>query len=118
MSLEIFAPTIFPKDCLISAEALGNTLFKLGRWTEAIEAYSQAIEAVETSRTWASSDARRQKILAPAIDVYDNMVQACISNGQLNITFETVERSRAQRLVDLMASNEGASHFCNEYKYS
>jgi len=106
LSLEIFAPTLFPEYCLMSARWQGNTLFDLGRWTEAIEAYSQAIEAVETSRTWASSDFRRQEILAAAIDVYDNMVQACISNGQLDKAFETVERSRAQRLVDLMASND------------
>ncbi|MBO1346747.1 MAG: tetratricopeptide repeat protein [Hormoscilla sp. GUM202] len=106
LSLEVFAPTLFPEYCLMSARWLGDTLFNLGRWTEEIEAYSQAIEAVETSRTWASSDFRRQEILAAAIDVYDNMVQACISNGQLDKAFETVERSRAQRLVDLMASND------------
>jgi uncharacterized protein (UPF0335 family) len=44
--------------------------------------------------------------LAEAIDVYENMVQACINAGQLEKAIETVERSRSKRLVDLMASND------------
>jgi CHAT domain-containing protein len=106
LSLEIFKPTSFPADCLISGRVLGNTAFKGGLWSEAIEGYSLAIDAVETSRTWVTSESRRQEILVEGIDVYENMVQACINNGQLDKAIETVERSRSKRLVDLMASND------------
>jgi CHAT domain-containing protein len=106
LSLEIFKPTAFPLDCLISGRKLGNTAFQVERWKEAIEGYSLAIEAVETSRTWVTSESRRQEILAEAIDVYENMVNACINAGQLEKAIETVERSRSKRLVDLMASND------------
>jgi tetratricopeptide (TPR) repeat protein len=106
LSLEVFTPTAFPVDCLLSGSTLGDTAFQVRLWSEAIEGYSLAIEAVETSRTWTISESRRQEILAQAIDVYQNMVQACINAGQLEKAIETVERSRSKRLVDLMASND------------
>ncbi|WP_348235326.1 CHAT domain-containing tetratricopeptide repeat protein [Trichocoleus sp. DQ-A3] len=106
LSLEIFKPNAFPADCLISARVLGNTAFEGGLWSAAIEGYSLAIEAVETSRTWTSSESRRQEILAGSIGIYENMVQACINAGQLEKALETVERSRSKRLVDLMVSND------------
>lgn len=71
-----------------------------------MEGYSLALEAVETNRTWATSDFRRQEILVNAIDIYINMVTACINSGQLDKAIETIERSRSKRLVDLMASND------------
>lgn len=106
LSLEIYKPTAFPLDCLRSGRCLGDAVFDIGRWAEAIEGYSLAIEAVETSRIWTTSESRRQEILAQAIDVYENMVQACINAGQLDKAIEYVERSRSKRLVDLMASND------------
>ncbi len=105
-ALEVYTPGAFPFLCLQPARFLGNIAFAAQRWAEAIEGYSLAIEAVETSRTWAPSESRRQEILADAIDVYANMVQACINAGQLDKAIETVERSRCKRLVDLMASND------------
>ncbi|MEH1945319.1 MAG: CHAT domain-containing tetratricopeptide repeat protein [Nostoc sp.] len=105
-ALKIFTPTAFPDECLKAGQMLGNTAFNIGDWTEAIRGYSVAIEAVETSRTWASSESRRQEILADSLHVYENMVQACINNKQLNKAVEYVERSRSKRLVDLMASND------------
>ncbi|MBE9003855.1 tetratricopeptide repeat protein [Fortiea sp. LEGE XX443] len=104
--LKIFTPTAFPADCLKAGQMLGNTAFNIGDWAEAIRGYSMAIEAVETSRTWASSESRRQEILADSLHVYENMVQACINNKQLNKAVEYVERSRSKRLVDLIVSND------------
>ena len=105
-ALKIFTPTAFPDECLKVGQNLGNTAFIIGDWAEAIRGYSVAIEAVETSRTWTSSESRRQEILADSLHVYGNMVQACINNKQLNKAVEYVERSRSKRLVDLMASND------------
>ncbi|MHC5763533.1 CHAT domain-containing protein, partial [Nostoc sp.] len=105
-ALKIFTPTAFPNECLKVGQNLGNTAFDIGDWAEAIRGYSVAIEAVETSRTWASSESRRQEILANSLHVYENMVQACINNKQLNKAIEYIERSRSKRLVDLMASND------------
>ncbi|BAZ33487.1 TPR repeat-containing protein (plasmid) [Cylindrospermum sp. NIES-4074] len=104
-SLNIFTPTAFPADCLKAGQMLGNTAFNINDWAEAIRGYSVAIEALETSRTWASSESRRQEILADSLHVYENIVQACINNKQLHKAVEYVERSRSKRLVDLMASN-------------
>ncbi|HEY9795776.1 MAG TPA: CHAT domain-containing tetratricopeptide repeat protein [Leptolyngbyaceae cyanobacterium] len=105
-ALEIFTPTDFPQSCFRTGASMGYAAFQTQLWSEAIEGYSLAIEAVETSRTWASSESRRQEILEEAIEVYENLVQACINAGQLEKAIETVERSRSKRLVDLMASND------------
>ncbi|AFZ57963.1 CHAT domain-containing protein [Anabaena cylindrica FACHB-243] len=91
--------------CLKIGDNLGKTAFKLKRWTEAIEGYSIAIEALETSRSWIKSESRRQEIIEESIDIYQNIVQACINIGQIDKAFEYSERSRSKRLVDLMASN-------------
>ncbi|MTJ07862.1 MULTISPECIES: CHAT domain-containing protein [unclassified Anabaena] len=84
---------------------LGKIAFQLQFWKEAIEGYSAAIEAVETSRSWAKSESRRQEILEESIDIYQNIIQACINAGQIDKAFEYSERSRSKLLVDLMASN-------------
>ncbi|HAZ47621.1 MAG TPA: hypothetical protein DDW76_14435 [Cyanobacteria bacterium UBA11369] len=105
-ALEIYQPFIFPVECLRAGRELGNRALFLERWSEAIEGYALAIKAVETSRSWAKTDTRRQQILAEAIDIYENMVQACINAGQIEKAFEYAERSRSKRLVDLMASND------------
>jgi CHAT domain-containing protein len=104
--MEVFTPTAFPFECHKTGETLGKIAFVIKDWQLAIEAYSIAIEAVETSRTWATSEFRRQEIIAEAIDIYASMVQACINNKQLDKALEYVERSRSKRLVDLMASND------------
>ncbi|MHC5821669.1 MAG: tetratricopeptide repeat protein, partial [Nostoc sp.] len=105
-ALKIFTPTAFPDECLKAGQMLGNTAFNIGDWAEAIRGYSVAIEAVETSRILVISESRRQEILANSLHIYQNMVQACINNKQLNKAIEYVERSRSKRLVDLMASND------------
>lgn len=105
-ALKIFRPTAFPLYCLRTGQMLGNIAFKIGDWAEAIKGYGVAIEAVETSRTWANSELRRQEILANSLHIYQNMVQACLNNKQLDKAVEYVERSRSKRLVDLIASND------------
>jgi tetratricopeptide (TPR) repeat protein len=105
-ALTIYLSTTNPLNCLRIGRNFGKVAFLAKRWHEAIEGYNLAIEAVETSRSWATSESRRQEISAEAFHIYHNMVQACINAGQLEKALETVERSRAKRLVDLMASND------------
>jgi tetratricopeptide (TPR) repeat protein len=105
-AMEVFTPTAFPFECHKTGEMLGNRAFVMGDWQLASEGYGIAIEAVETSRTWATSEFRRQEIFEEAIDIYAKIVQACINNKQLDKAVEYVERSRSKRLVDLMASND------------
>jgi CHAT domain-containing protein len=92
--------------CLHIANILGSLAFSQGNWQLAIEAYSIAIEAIETNRLISTDDARRQEIISESISVYTNMVQALINNGQIEQAIEYAERSRCRRLVDLMASND------------
>lgn len=103
LALEIHTPEIYPTEAIRPARNIGNIALKSGLWKEAIEGYVIAIKAVEQSRVWLTSESRRQEILEQAIDVYHNMVQACINSGQIEKAFEYSERSRSKLLVDLMA---------------
>ncbi|MEA5529200.1 CHAT domain-containing tetratricopeptide repeat protein [Dolichospermum sp. UHCC 0684] len=105
LALAIHTHEVYPIKAKMAARNLGNTAFKSRLWTEAIEGYSIAIEAVETSRIWIKSEARRQEILEESIEIYQNIVQAYINTKQIDKAFEYSERSRSQRLVDLMASS-------------
>jgi len=105
-ALEFYQPNTFPVECFTTGRELGQVGVAAKRWDIAIEGYSLAIDAVETSRTWTTSESRRQEILAEAIDAYENMVQACINDGKLEKAIEYAERSRSKRLIDLMASND------------
>jgi Uncharacterized protein conserved in bacteria len=106
LALEIYTRIILPLDCLRTGRNLSNLAFKEGLWEIAIEGYEPAINAVEKSRSWSTTDASRQQILADSIDVYQNIIQAYINNGNLEKAIAYVDRSRSKLLVDLMASND------------
>jgi len=91
---------------LQSGRNLGNLAFREGLWETAIEGYELAINAVEQSRSWSTTDASRQEILAESIDVYENIIQAYVNSGKIDKAIEYVDRSSSKRLVDLMASND------------
>jgi len=103
-ALEIYTPTAFPVDCLSVGRNLGFTAYQFGDMDKAIEGYGVAIEAVEQSREWVSSDSRKEEILSGAIDVYGRIVQAYLKNNQLDKAIEYVERSKARNLVGLLAN--------------
>ena len=103
-ALEICTPSTFPYDCLQYGGNLGDKAFAAGFWIEAIEGYRVAIEVIEQIRAFASTEARRQEILQEYIDLYENIVQACINTNQLDKAVEYVERSKARNLVELLAN--------------
>ena len=105
-ALEIPKLYTSPDDCFNYGENLGNAAFEAERWQEAIVGYEIAIAALEKFRVWTTNEAKRQEILTEDIYLYVNIIQAFISNKQLDKAFEYIERSRCRRLVDLMASND------------
>lgn len=110
LALQVFKPSLFPVYACEAGTSLGDLAFKEKQWEKAIAGYTVAIEAVETSRGWASQEERRQKISEEAFGVYQKMVQACIEAGNIETAFETIERSRSKRLQDLIVANE--HYFC------
>ncbi len=105
-ALIVRTPVAFPLDCLQSGRNLGNTAFTAGFWDIALEGFEKAITAVEKSRSWATSDDLRQQMIAESIGVYEKAIQAAVNNNQLEKAIEYCDRTRAQRLVDLMHSND------------
>ncbi|MCL2926749.1 MAG: CHAT domain-containing protein, partial [Trichodesmium sp. MAG_R01] len=72
----------------------------------AADNYEKAIAAVELSRSWATTDKRRQEIIAEAISVYQNLVQTYINLEQWDQAFKTAERSKTRNLVELLAKRD------------
>lgn len=106
LASEIFTPTSFPRECFDLWKLMAEFTLANKQWTAAWQSYSYAIAAVEQSREWATNEAARQEIQLNAIDVYINMVQACINDGQIEKALETVERSKSRNLVELLANSE------------
>ncbi|MGA0201058.1 MAG: CHAT domain-containing protein, partial [Prochlorotrichaceae cyanobacterium] len=65
---------------------------------------TQAMFAVETSRSWATTDERRREILENAIEVYHNALQCYVNQGRYEDAILLAERARSRQLVELMAS--------------
>ncbi|NES97886.1 MAG: CHAT domain-containing protein [Desertifilum sp. SIO1I2] len=105
-ALEIYTPSNFPLNCLTTARNLGHLFFDQKRWQESITTYKTAIEAVELSRSWATTDQRRAEILENARDVYGNITLACIELQDYAQALEYVERSKARNLVELLATRD------------
>jgi len=105
-ALSFLNPTLLPADTLRTGRNLGNLGFKQGWWDIALEGYRVAVEAVEQSRAWATSEALRQEIVRESIGVYDNLIQAAVNQGDLSLALRTVERSRSKRLADLIAISD------------
>jgi CHAT domain-containing protein len=105
-ALEVRTFLSLPLDCLQTARNLGNIHFTQGNWQRAIYAYETAIEAAETSRSWAIDEEERQRIIREALSVYENTIQAQINLGQIGAAIVTTERARSRQLVDFMASND------------
>ena len=105
-ALSFLNPTLLPADTLTTGRNLGNLGFKQGWWDIALEGYRVAVEAVEQSRAWATSEALRQEIVRESIDVYENLIQAAVNQGDLSLALRTVERSRSKRLADLIAISD------------
>ncbi|WP_353932199.1 CHAT domain-containing protein [Okeanomitos corallinicola TIOX110] len=105
-SLQVETPDNFPIQCLIHSSNLGNLGFKEGNWKLAIEGYSNAIEALENTRSETMSEIRRQETMAEAIGVYQNIVQSLVNLGQIDKAIEYAERSKNRNLVELLANRD------------
>ncbi|QYX30524.1 hypothetical protein [Sphaerospermopsis torques-reginae] len=97
-------PTILPVDVLRTARNLGNLGFNQGDWHVALEGYQIAMTAIDYSRTQRTNQAERDKIVAESIGIYENAIQAAINLNDIATALKIVERVRAKRLVDLMAT--------------
>ncbi len=102
-ALSFLNPALLPADTLRTGRNLGDIGFQQGWWNIALEGYTVAVEAVEQSRAWATSEALRQEIVRKSIGVYENLIQAAVNQGDLSLALRTVERSRSKRLADLIA---------------
>ena len=105
-ALEIYQPEAFPLECLRASRNLGNLHFRDRNWTAAVAAYELALQGLDQARNWALTDDRRQELQVEAASVYTNLIQSYVHLERYGRALEIVERSRSQRLVHLMASQD------------
>jgi CHAT domain-containing protein len=105
-ALEVYTPTTLPLDCLRSGRNLGNLGLAESLWETAIFGYEKAIEAVEQSREWITSDNRKREIIEENLDVYEKMMQSCINHQKYDKALQTIERSKSRYLVELFTNSE------------
>jgi len=105
-ALQVRTPTALPIDCLETGRNLGNLGFAESLWETAIFGYEKAIEAVEQSREWITSDNRKREIIEENLDVYEKMMISCIIHQQYDKALQTIERSKSRYLVELFTNSE------------
>ncbi len=105
-ALQVRTPTTLPIDCLQTGRNLGDLGFAESLWETAIFGYEKAIEAVEQSREWITSDNRKREIIEENLDVYEKMMQSCINHQQYDKALQTIERSKSRYLVELFTNSE------------
>ena len=105
-ALQVCTPTALPIDCLQTGRNLGYLGFAESLWETAIFGYEKAIEAVEQSREWITSENRKREIIAENLDIYEKMMQSCINHQQYDKALQTIERSKSRYLVELFTNSE------------
>ncbi len=105
-ALQVYTPTALPISCLQTGRNLGDLGFAESLWETAIFGYEKAIEAVEQSREWITSDNRKREIIEENLNVYEKMMQSCINHQQYDKALQTIERSKSRYLVELFTNSE------------
>ncbi|MEG5139950.1 MULTISPECIES: tetratricopeptide repeat protein [unclassified Microcoleus] len=105
-ALEFCTPTTLPLDCLQTGRNLGHLGFAESLWETAIFGYEKAIEAVEQTREWVTSQSRKRQIIEENLNIYEKMMQSCINHQQYHKAVQTVERSKSRYLVELFINRE------------
>ncbi|MDY7055289.1 CHAT domain-containing protein, partial [Limnospira fusiformis] len=104
--LTICPPDRFPLQALDIGRRLGNAAFRIEDWETAIYGYEAAIEAVETRCTFTDSYSEKQKRREAALDLYPQLVQACINGGDIGKALASVERSKSRNLIELLSNRD------------
>jgi len=89
-------------------EALANLAYfhqTTGDLSESIAYYTRSVDLIETMRSGISSAAVRSGYFETVMDIYANLVNACLQDGDVEKAFDTVERARARAFLDLLQSD-------------
>ncbi|WP_017305397.1 CHAT domain-containing protein [Spirulina subsalsa] len=104
--LTICPPDRFPLEALKLGRNLGDAAFEIQDWATAIYGYEAAIEAVETRCTFTDSYSEKQQRREAALDLYPQLVQACINGGDIGKALASVERSKSRNLIELLSNRD------------
>ena len=77
-----------------------------GRFKEAIDFYSRAVEVIEWQRSTINTESSKIGFVGDKQALYFGLVQALCHEGEFERAFEYVERAKSRALVDLLASKK------------
>ncbi len=102
-ALEVLQPDLLPVNARRTARQLGALCAREGRWTDAADAYRQAVEATEVLYRAALLRSSREAELAAAPDLYRDAAYAVGRSGPVDEAAVILEQGRARRLGEALA---------------
>ncbi|MGK7929500.1 MAG: tetratricopeptide repeat protein [Spirulina sp.] len=106
IAFNLSSPTELPREYFINARNFGNLAFKIKDYSTTITAYDNALQALEQLCYLDDSPASKQQRRSQNITIYENMVRACLHQNNLEKVLETIERSKARNLVELLINQQ------------
>ena len=92
-------------DSIISASTrIGHVLHQIGKSDEAISAYREAIQQIESTRSLLQSEEYRQSYFEGAVDAYSGMMDTLLVAGKPGEAFNYSERARSRVFLDVLGS--------------
>jgi len=91
---------------------IGNLYEAQGRYTQAVQAYQQAMDVLEDVRADAGSEQGRTRFIEDFATLYEHAVNLYHQQDQDDLAFVTSERNRARAFLDSLAT--GSLHLIDQ----
>lgn len=85
---------------------LGSSVFKRGRFPEALQLFTDAVNVIEAQRTKISSIEARAFFTARYTYAYIGLLETNLALNDLPAAFAVVERARARSLIELLSERQ------------
>lgn len=86
--------------------AMGWSHAKMGQWEEARTSYQQCIETIEGLRGSMGLSSRRSSFLESRHEVYEEMIDCCLKQGDARSALEYAERLKSRSLAELLSTRD------------
>ena len=88
----------------IAARRIGDILREMGRGTEAVAFYREAVAQIESMRSLLASEQNRQSYFGGWLGAYQGMIGALWNTGDYGQAFDYSERIRSRTFLDILGS--------------
>jgi len=93
----------------VASYDMGRLHKREGNRKKAIEFYRRAVSEIERQRSTIGTEASKIGFVGDKQEIYRELIQTLIEDGQLASAFEYVERAKARALIDMLAAKKDFS---------